>query len=170
MAKPELSLPQEGERALEARCISVRAARAHFALDMNEVQEVIGMRPLTRVFRAPPAIAGVTSLRGEVLPILDLAVLLGAAPTALNTSETRIVVVREGAGLVRRAGLVVDALAGLRTLPDGPLPEPPSTLSPAARALITGVIAEPPPCSVLSVSALFDAPELSAFSSREETG
>lgn len=165
MASAELSRDEEAERPLEARCISVRAARAHYALDMSEVQEVIGMRPLTRVFHAPLAIAGVTSLRGDVLPVLDLAVLLGGDVTALSSPDVRIVVVRETAGLKRRAGLVVDGLAGLRTRPEGALVEAPATINKAARTLIVGVIPEPPPCSVLSVKAVFNAPELVAFSS-----
>ena len=46
-------------------------AGAPYGLALEDVQEVIGMRTLTRVFHAPAAVAGVTSLRGEVLPVLD---------------------------------------------------------------------------------------------------
>jgi len=34
-----------------------------------ELQEVLGMRPLSRVFHAPPVVAGVMNLRGDVLPV-----------------------------------------------------------------------------------------------------
>lgn len=83
------------------RCISVRVAGALYGLRVEEVQEVIGTRPITRVFHAPAALAGVTSLRGDVLPVLDLGVLLGGDGGLASTPEVRIVVVREKAG---RAG------------------------------------------------------------------
>ena len=63
------------------------------------------------MFHAPHALAGVTSLRGEVLPVLDLAELLGAPAAARAPGhDARIVVVRERDGDRRRAGLLVDGL------------------------------------------------------------
>ncbi len=145
------------DRTLEARCISVRIGAAHYALHLGEVQEVIGLRPLTRVFHSPRAIAGVTSLRGEVLPVLDLGVLLGGAEAGQGR-DGRVLVVRDKAK--RRAGLLVDGLAGLREVPDAGLAPLPSTLTPQVRELSEGVISSVPPCVVLRVSRLLDAPEL----------
>ncbi|MGE0326421.1 MAG: chemotaxis protein CheW [Polyangiaceae bacterium] len=154
----EAGEPRESlERDLEARCISVVVAGAHYAMHLDDVQEVIGLRPLTRVFHSPAAIAGVTSLRGDVLPVLDLGVLLGAG-RAGRGNDARVLVVRDGSK--RRAGLLVDALAGLREIPEGGLEALPSTLSPAVRELSEGVISDAPPCVVLRVSALLSAPEI----------
>ncbi|MCA9593086.1 MAG: chemotaxis protein CheW [Myxococcales bacterium] len=149
------------------RCISVRVAGALYGLRVEEVQEVIGTRPITRVFHAPAALAGVTSLRGDVLPVLDLGVLLGGDGGLASTPEVRIVVVREKAGARRRAGLRVDALGGLRDLPPEGLAPVPTTAAERVRDLAIGVIASPPPCTVLGVSALFDAPELAALAGGE---
>jgi len=161
----------ESERAknLSARdrCIAVRVGDALYGLPVDHVQEVISLRPVTRVFHAPPALAGVTNLRGDVLPVLDLGVLLGAEPTAL-TADARIVVVRERSGQKRRAGLRVDELRGLRDLPEA-LTAAPSTTGDRTREAIRGVIPEPPPCAVLDVPVLFDSPALAELSGREET-
>ena len=144
--------------ALHERCISVTVAGAPYGLPLEDVQEVISMRPLTRVFHAPAAVAGVTSLRGEVLPVLDLGVLLGHSPAGFGaTADARIVVVREKTGKKRRAGLRVDALGPLREVAAGGLAPPPSTLSAAAAELVVGVIPEAPPCSVLALRSVLDS-------------
>ena len=133
--------------------------RSLYGLPLEDVQEVIGMRQLTRVFHAPPAVAGVTSLRGEVLPVLDLGVLLGGSASGVG-SDARIVVVRERAELKRWAGLRVDELGPLREVPADGLAAPPTTLSDAARELVEGVISEAPPCSVLRLSSILASPLL----------
>ncbi len=154
--------PPAQDRAARDRVISVRVGAAVYGFAMDDVQEVIGLRPLTRVFLAPPAIAGVTNLRGEVLVVLGLSVILGGTPSE-PAPDSRIVVVREPGGKKRRAGLLVDALDGLRDLPESGLEDPPSTLAEAVSSLVSGVISASPPCAVLDVSRVFDTPELAAF-------
>ncbi len=155
------------DRSRENRCIAVRVRDGLYGLMVEEVQEVIALRPVTKVFHSPDAIFGVTSLRGDVLPIIDVGVLLGAAPAESTSSNARIVVVREPKGRHRRAGLLIDALGGLRELPGAGLAEVPATASEAVRELVVGVIPTAPPCSVLSVSAVFDGPVLGAFAGEE---
>jgi len=142
-----------------SRYVAVRVGEALYGLDVEEVQEVVDPRPLTRVFHAPPAMGGVASLRGEVLPVIDLGVLLGREPRA-SEREGRIVVVRERGGERRRAGLWVDELGGLRELGESGLAVLPSTVTASLGEVAVGVIPDPPPCTVLSVSALLGAPEL----------
>lgn len=163
MTAPDLD---RGSDTKQQRCIAVQVGGARYAVPLDEVQEVIAMRPLTRVFHAPPAIAGVTSLRGDVLPVLDLGTLLGALHSGVG-AEARIVVVREATGARRRAGLAVDELAGLRDVPPEGLAPTPSTLIDPARELIAGVITTAPPCAVLSVTALLDSPLVAPLATRD---
>ena len=117
------------------------------------------MQPLARVFHAPPELAGVTSLRGDVLPVIDLGVVLGG-PATSSQAEARIVVVREATGERRRAGLRVTRLCGLRDVPaGGPAPVPP-TLAAHARDFVSGVVRDAPPFALLRVGAILDAPAL----------
>jgi purine-binding chemotaxis protein CheW len=153
---------------VRSRCIAVRAGAGLYGLPVEHVQEVIGMRPVTRVFHAPPALAGVTNLRGEVLPVLELGLLLGSELLSL-TPDARIVVVREPSGLRRRAGLRVDELSGLRDVPPE-LASAPSTLGERARAVIRGIIPDAPPCAVLDVPLLLDSPLLEELGARAEGG
>ncbi|MFO0569297.1 MAG: chemotaxis protein CheW [Polyangiaceae bacterium] len=164
MSEAERTAPDKSR----SRCIAVRVGTALYGLPVEHVQEVIGMRPITRVFHAPAALAGVTNLRGEVLPVIELGLLLGG-DAELPTSQARIVVVRESSGQKRRAGLRVDELSGLRDLPKELAPAP-STAGERARAAIRGVIPEAPPCAVLEVPSLLDSPLLAALSGRGESG
>lgn len=142
-------------------CVSVGAAS--YGLPLENVQEVIGVRAVTRVFHAPSALAGIINLRGEVLPILDLQVLLDSEAHSAKLSEARIVVVRESSGLKRRAGLRVDALLGLLDVPLSGLVTVPSSIASAIRSLALGVIPTSPPCVVLEVASLLGASELSSL-------
>jgi len=139
-------------------CVSVSAAS--YGLALENVQEVIGLRPLTRVFHAPLALVGVINLRGEVLPVLDLARLLGTETTPGAEADARIVVVREPHGAKRRAGLRVDALLGLVDVPTQGLTAPPASLHAKLRSLVVGVIATTPPCAVLDITSLLESPDL----------
>jgi len=146
-------------------CVSVGAAS--YGLPLENVQEVIGVRPVTRVFHAPVALAGIVNLRGEVLPVLDLAQLLGGDARQPKHSDARIVVVRELSGLKRRAGLRVDALLGLLDVPAHGLGAAPSSVSVGIRALVVGVIPTSPPCAVLDLTSLLSAPELASLAGNQ---
>ncbi len=53
-----------------------------FGVDVSLVQEVVRLQQMTPVPLAPPEIAGLINLRGEVLTALDLRVRLGLPPAA----------------------------------------------------------------------------------------
>jgi purine-binding chemotaxis protein CheW len=142
--------------------ICVEVAGAAYGIPVAEVQEVIGYRAPTRVFHAPSAMAGITSLRGEVLPIIDLGQLLdSAAEERVAPADPRVVVVRELGGARRRAGLKVDALLGLREHDASARTEVPAAVAARLGELVVGVVSEPAPAFVLlSVTGIFDAPAL----------
>ena len=102
-------------------CFELRGQE--LALPIGDVRETLPVQPITRVFLTPPCLAGVFSLRGEIVPVIDLGVLLGLPRTEIG-DESRIVVVEHEEGT---AGIVVDRLRDLRTI-DVPLEPPPPNL------------------------------------------
>ncbi|MDB5541783.1 MAG: CheW [Devosia sp.] len=62
-----------------------------FAAPVEKVQEILEMRPVARLPQAPPNLLGMTDVRGEGIPVLDLRLTLGL-PAADDTENTRIVV------------------------------------------------------------------------------
>ena len=85
-------------------CFELRAQE--LALPIADVRETLPVPPITRVFLTPPCLAGVISLRGDIVPVIDLGVLLGLPATAAG-DDSKIVVVDCAAGV---AGIVVDRL------------------------------------------------------------
>ncbi len=51
-----------------------------FALEISEIAEVLPMPKVTPVPAAPQGLFGVFNLRGEIVPIIELAAVLGLAP------------------------------------------------------------------------------------------
>ncbi|MCC6586311.1 MAG: chemotaxis protein CheW [Bryobacterales bacterium] len=83
------------------------------ALDATSIQEVVRVRPVTRVAHAPEYVLGVTNLRGRIITVIDLArrLNLGIADV---TPESRMYIVRDGDEAV---GLLVDRASDVVDLP-----------------------------------------------------
>jgi purine-binding chemotaxis protein CheW len=90
--------------------VRVRVAGEHYALPVEQVLEVADLGEIAPVPGAPPEILGVRNLRGQVIPVIGLARLLG-----LSGDEPGRVVVAESGEL--RAALVVDAVLDVGELP-----------------------------------------------------
>jgi len=161
-AQPSDSVAELMQSSSKPRCMEIELAGGLFGLDVEHVKEVIALRPMSRVFHAPPVIAGVVSLRGEVLTVIDLAVLLGKS-SASTAASARIVVLRDAGETRSLAGVLVDRLGALREMPPDGLAPIPTTLSPAVARLVAGVIPSTPPCGVIDVGALFQTQELLAL-------
>jgi purine-binding chemotaxis protein CheW len=90
----------------------VRVAGEDYALPVDDVLEVAELGDVTPVPRAPTAVLGVRNLRGTVLPVVDLASVLGLSG---SNAPARIVVADEGG---RSAGLAVDSVVGVEQMPE----------------------------------------------------
>jgi purine-binding chemotaxis protein CheW len=91
--------------------VRLRVGQEQYALPVDRVLEVAELGDLTPVPGSPSEILGVRNLRGQVIPVLSLATVLGLSAE----DPLRIVVVELGD---RRAGLAVDAIVDVGDLPD----------------------------------------------------
>lgn len=74
---------------------SVAAAR--YALELRWVREVVSLGFITNVPTAPAAVGGVCNLHGTILPVLDVAGLLGDTPgPAARQGDGALVIELEG--------------------------------------------------------------------------
>jgi purine-binding chemotaxis protein CheW len=64
------------------RALVMAAASAYFAVPMASVHQVLRHPIVTRIPLAPPGLLGVVNVRGEVVPLLDTAVLTGTGSLA----------------------------------------------------------------------------------------
>lgn len=106
-----------------------------FGVTLIQVQEVIRQQPMTPVPLAPPQIAGLINLRGQIITALNLRklLLLEERPEKL---EEMNVIIRSGEELI---SLQVDAISDVLELRNEDCERPPDRLSPQIREYITGV-------------------------------
>lgn len=89
-----------------AHLVIFKSGIGYFGIDIKIVQEIILMQEITPIPASAPYIAGMTDLRGRVIPVATFSALLGIEPTDV-TDRTRILVVENGTGYL---GFVVDAV------------------------------------------------------------
>jgi purine-binding chemotaxis protein CheW len=112
--------PEETQQG-EIELLSFRFGGEEYAVPVAAVREVLKLVPLTIVPNTPDYILGVTSLRGTMLPIIDLCKRFGITPSARD-EKTRIVVVNSNE---EDAGLMADRVTGvLKIMPDAIKPTP----------------------------------------------
>ncbi|MDQ3369016.1 MAG: chemotaxis protein CheW [Myxococcota bacterium] len=149
----------EAERGPPLRLVCFELRGQELALPIAEVRETLPTLPITRVVLTPACLAGVFSLRGDIVPAIDLGVLLGLPPTEVGVA-TRIVVIGTAAGT---AGLLVDRLRELRTIEE-PLEPAPANLAASVAELLLGLAATPSgTVRVLDASAILSTGPLRAL-------
>ena len=96
-----------------------------YALPLLRVREIIRFEAVTRVPRVPACIRGVVNLRGNVTPVVDLAVWLDR-PETPTTSRTCLLVVEATAGSdTSLVGLLIDGVNQVLDVPSDALEPPP---------------------------------------------
>jgi purine-binding chemotaxis protein CheW len=103
--------------------VSFRLATEIYSLDILCVQEIIKILPVTQVPLTASWIEGVINLRGQILPLINLASRLGLDPSPYQR-HTRFVIVR---GREQNVGLVVDEVQEVLRLPVSLLEPAPAT-------------------------------------------
>lgn len=173
----------DGRSASQVKHVCFRMHGQEFALDIAAVRETMAVRPITRVFLAPPHFAGIINLRGDVVPVLDVAQLLGLPPIVM-THDTRIVLCQyrqrqarteagdapgstagPGEAVTLSAGILVDELGELRMLDIARIEPPPPTLPRDTAALLGGVVMldDHTPLQVLDIARLFTSDRVRVF-------
>ena len=129
----------EARRVKEAeevrQFISFSVGEEEYGLELLRVKEVIRVREITWLPKAPSCVKGIINLRGDVIPIIDLRDKFGLESREV-TAQTRVIVVEiEG----RLTGLVVDSASQVVRIPSDQVDPPPQVLGRFSQELITGV-------------------------------
>lgn len=109
------------QAASDIELLCFRLGSEEYAVMVADVREVLKVRELTQVPNAPEYISGVASLRGAMLPVIDLCKRLGITPGARD-EKARIIVASPDEEDV---GLLVDRVTGVvKIAPDAVKPAP----------------------------------------------
>ncbi|WOF16618.1 purine-binding chemotaxis protein CheW [Methanoplanus sp. FWC-SCC4] len=109
----------------------------HYALDIHIAREIVEMIPITPVPRAPPHIAGIINLRGEITNILNLNYLMGL-PVKENVSGQKIIVLVPEAAGGSNVGLIVDDVQSVLQISEEDVDQMDETMS--KEAYVKGII------------------------------
>ncbi len=138
---PEPPAPVPGDEAnavpvQEIEMLAFRLGSEEYALLVEQVREVIKLWEITSVPNTPDYVLGVISLRGKVLPVIDLCKRLGLPPGARD-GRARIIVVSLDE---EETGLIVDRVTGVvKLLPEDVRPAPDTISEGAGAEFLRGI-------------------------------
>lgn len=106
-----------------------------FAIDILEIQEILKVPQITPVPRVAAAVLGITSLRGTIVPVVDMRVFLGVERKA-SGRESRVLVLQAKGDPV---GLLVDRVVSVSRLERDSIEAVPRTMQRDASEALEGV-------------------------------
>lgn len=108
-----------------------------YALDISAIQEIIKVPSITAVPRMKTAVLGIISLRGTIVPVVDLRTLLSVVDARVD-STSRILVLR-GHGDGEPLGVVVDRVSSVQRFGRDEIEPVPRTMQRDTSEFLKGV-------------------------------
>lgn len=112
-----------------------KVADEEYALSILDIKEIIKPREVTEVPRMPAFISGVISLRGVIIPIMDMRLRL-SLPVCQPTGRERVLVLRTPSGF---CGVLVDEVIQVVRLKQDAIEGPPAILDGIDREFVMGL-------------------------------
>lgn len=142
---PETELTAEGEVQIEL--LTFRLATEEFAFRVEEVEEIIRLQKITKVPTMPSYMVGITSLRGKIIPVIDLKARLNLGKLSQEATEGthagqertagKILIIAGPEGFI---GAVIDRVVGVVRVSRREVLEPPAHLTEAEKKFIEGIV------------------------------
>jgi purine-binding chemotaxis protein CheW len=105
----------ESDSAMPRELLVFRLAGSAYAIAVERVREIVRLRDLTRVPRAPAWLLGVVALRGEIVEVVDLRRRL-ALPASDPVRSSRVIVLHGEEDRV--TGVLVDSVHEVHRVPE----------------------------------------------------
>jgi purine-binding chemotaxis protein CheW len=117
---------KESQEAVQQQFLTFFLAQEEYAVNIQRVKEIIEYTTVTKVPKVPQWIRGVINLRGNVVPVVDLAVRFGLEERPV-TKTTCIVIVEVEQDSERAVmGVIADAVNQVIDLAPKDIEEPPA--------------------------------------------
>lgn len=121
------------ESCLEFLCF--RVSDEIYGVNIMDIKEIIKPRDVTEVPRAPVFVSGILSLRGTIIPVIDMRVRLGLAREE-PTGKERIIVIKNNSSF---SGLMVDEVTQVVKVRLDAVEATPAVLAGIDRDFISGL-------------------------------
>ncbi|HCS63904.1 MAG TPA: chemotaxis protein CheW [Cellvibrio sp.] len=106
--------------------LTFRIGNENYGLELSQTREIIEYSGITEVPLMPNFLRGVINLRGEVVPVIDLAVRLGRKPIEVQKRTCIIVVELENNEQNHVLGLLADSVSEVIDMNDDNIEDAPS--------------------------------------------
>ena len=119
----------------EMQMLTFALDNVSYGVNVHQVREVKNFEGVTPVPYAPPYVKGVTNLRGEVIPVIDLRKRFGIPPRNGNEDNGIMVIVQDKHPI----GVMVDSVMEVLTLQKGDIDNNQDTLITDHNQAVLGV-------------------------------
>jgi purine-binding chemotaxis protein CheW len=115
----------QGSRAVAGKYLTCFLGGEEYGLPILQVQEIVGVLPITPVPGVPAHVLGVVNLRGKVIPVVDLRTRFGL-PRVAHTPETCLIFVEAAQAARQRVAVLVDRVNEVLDIAAADIEAPPA--------------------------------------------
>lgn len=126
--------PNVASKSNASQFVGFQLADQEYLFRIEQIQEVVILKQVTKTPQVPEYVEGVANLRGSIIPIINLRNLFGLEPK-LADAETRTIVVNVGA---RNMGCTVDMVSQVMRIPDECIRPAPETIKANGAQYVAG--------------------------------
>ncbi len=95
-------------------------ANEKYGIESSKVREVFSLKAMTRIPGLPPFILGLTNIRGEVIPVVDIKKLFNLPEAGLTDLDKLIILQAEKMEI----GILADVIVGVKNIPRADIQPP----------------------------------------------
>jgi len=118
--------------------LTFQLASEEFAFRISDVEEILTPQQITMVPKAPEYVLGITSVRGKIMPVLDLRKRLSIKDNGISGEARKKILTMKGPK--GRIGAMIGKINGVIRIDESDIDEPPSHLTEADLMFIEGVV------------------------------
>lgn len=142
-----------------------------FAINILVIKEIIEYGQLTTVPLMPEFIRGVLNLRGQVLPVIDLAARFGRSAAEVARRTCIVIIEMDNDGEKQDVGVVVDSVSEVMDLPISAIQPSPAFGAKIRADFIEGMVElDGRFIIILNVDRVLSLDEMALLASLEESG
>lgn len=121
----------------ERKFVTFNIRKEEYGLDIGYVQEIVAYpEVLSSIPTFPPYAEGIMVLRDQLLPVINLAKLMGVNEETTDRSRSRVIVLNDKRGLL---GIVVDNVSEVLSIEENAIEDMPGSLQIDARLKFLGI-------------------------------
>ncbi|MDA8156180.1 MAG: chemotaxis protein CheW [Actinomycetota bacterium] len=132
----EAEQEKEKTRQKNIELLTFKLSGEDYAFRIEDIEEILKPQQVTRVPRVVAYISGVSSLRGKIIPVMDLKTRLGLKGESVSGKYSRVLILRGPKGSI---GVSVDMVEDVLRIPAASVQEPPAHLSEIEVKYLEGV-------------------------------